>query len=114
MLSIPQEVLEAARLDGANKFRIYRSIYLPLSLSALGAAFLFQFTWIWNDLAFGLTLTTSEEVRPLMSTLSTLLGMYGNTPMPVILSANFIASLPTAILFIVAQRLFVAGLRAGN
>ena len=114
MLSIPQEVLEAARLDGANKFRIYRSIYLPLSLSALGAAFLFQFTWIWNDLAFGLTLTTSENVRPLMSTLSTLLGMYGNTPMPVILSANFIASLPTAILFIVAQRLFVAGLRAGN
>jgi multiple sugar transport system permease protein len=114
MLSIPLEVLEAARLDGASKFRIYRSIYFPLSRSALGAAFLFQFTWIWNDLAFGLTLTTSESVRPLQSTLSTLLGMYGNTPMPVILSANFIASLPTAVLFIVAQRLFVAGLRAGN
>lgn len=114
MLSIPHELIEAARLDGASKFRIYRSIFLPLSLSALGAAFLFQFTWIWNDLVFGLTLTTSEEVRPLMSTLSTLVGMYGNVPMPVVLSANFIASLPTAILFIAGQRLFVAGLRAGN
>jgi len=114
MLSIPHELLEAAKLDGANKFKIYSRIFFPLSLPALGAAFLFQFTWIWNDLVFGLTLTTSEEIRPLMSTLSTLVGMYGNTPMPIILSANFIASMPTAILFIIGQRLFVAGLRAGS
>lgn len=114
MLSIPKELLEASKLDGASKFQIYSRIFLPLSLPALGAAFLFQFTWIWNDLVFGLTLTTSDEIRPLMSTLSTLQGMYGNVPTPVILSANFIASLPTAFLYIVGQRLFVAGLKAGS
>jgi len=114
MLSISREVVEASQLDGANKMQTYFKIFLPLSWSALGAAFLFQFTWIWNDLVFGLTLTTSAEIRPLMSTISTLVGQYQNIKMPIVLCATLIASLPTAFLYIVGQRLFVAGLKAGS
>lgn len=114
MLSISKEVVEASQLDGANKIQTYFKIFLPLSWSALGAAFLFQFTWIWNDLVFGLTLTTSAEIRPLMSTISTLVGQYQNIKMPIVLCATLIASLPTAFLYIVGQKLFVAGLKAGS
>jgi multiple sugar transport system permease protein len=114
MLSISKEVVEASQLDGASKIQTYFKIFLPLSWSALGAAFLFQFTWIWNDLVFGLTLTTSAEIRPLMTTIAGLVGQYQSIKMPIVLCATLIASLPTAFLYIVGQRLFVAGLKAGS
>jgi multiple sugar transport system permease protein len=114
MLSIPKEIVESARLDGASKLQTFSKIFLPLSKSALGAAFLFQFTWIWNDLVFGLTLTVSPEVRPLMATLSTLVGQYSTLKLPIVLSVTLIASLPTAFLYIVGQRLFVSGLKAAS
>lgn len=114
MLSISKEIVEAARIDGASKARVFTQIFLPLSWPALGAAFLFQFTWIWNDLLFGLTLTVSPEVRPLMATLSTLVGQYSTLKLPVVLCATIIASLPTAFLYLVAQRLFITGLKAGS
>jgi multiple sugar transport system permease protein len=114
MLSISRELFEAAQLDGASNLRIFRQIFVPLSLSALGAAFLFQFTWIWNDLLFGLTLSIDPHVRPLMTTLVTLVGQYATIPVPIVLTVAFIVSLPTALLFLIGQRLFVAGLKAGS
>lgn len=114
MLSISKEIVEAAEIDGASKVTVFTRIFLPLSWPALGAAFLFQFTWIWNDLLFGLTLTVSSEVRPLMATLSTLVGQYSTLKLPVVLCATIIASLPTAFLYLVGQRLFITGLKAGS
>ena len=114
MLSISKEIVEAAQLDGASKILVFTRIFLPLSWPALGAAFLFQFTWIWNDLLFGLTLTVSSNVRPLMATLSTLVGQYSTLKLPVVLCATIIASLPTAFLYLVGQRLFITGLKAGS
>lgn len=114
MLSISKEILEAAQIDGASKLMVFTKIFLPLSWSALGAAFLFQFTWIWNDLLLGLTLTVSSDVRPLMATLSTLVGQYSTLKLPIVLCVTLIASLPTALLYIVCQRLFITGLKPGN
>lgn len=114
MLSISKEIVEAAQIDGASKILVFTRIFLPLSWPALGAAFLFQFTWIWNDLLFGLTLTVSSNVRPLMATLSTLVGQYSTLKLPIVLCVTLIASLPTAILYIVGQRLFITGLKAGS
>ncbi len=114
MLSIPYEIVEASRLDGASSFRIFFQIFLPLSWPALGAAFIFQFTWIWNDLLFGLTLTRSPEVRPLMTTLVTLVGQYQSIPAPVVLTTTLITSIPVMILFLAAQKLFVQALRSGS
>ena len=63
--TIPHEVQDAARLDGASDFRIYWRIFMPLAWGPIAVLLLFQFTWIWNDLLFGLVLSTSDGVRPI-------------------------------------------------
>ncbi|MFC5814043.1 carbohydrate ABC transporter permease [Nonomuraea harbinensis] len=108
-------IFEAARMDGASTFRIFWRIYLPLSTSALAAVFILEFTFIWNDLIFGLTLTQTAEVRPVMTALAGLMtDVYAGTPVPVGLAAGLVVSLPTVVLFLATQRLFARGLSLGS
>ncbi|WP_091525233.1 carbohydrate ABC transporter permease [Microlunatus soli] len=111
MLTIPKEVSEAARLDGAGWLSMLVRVHLPLAKGALVAAFIFQFTWIWNDLLFGITLSISPNVRPVMATLADLSGSYSTVGPPVILAGAIVASLPTIVIFFAAQRFFVNSLR---
>ncbi len=108
--SIPIDISEAARLDGAGPFRVYAQLFVPLSLNAFATVFILQFTWIWNDLLFGLTLSRSASVRPIMTALAGLQGQYASASIPVVLSGAIIVSIPTFILFFSVQRLFVRGL----
>ena len=110
--SIPYELPEAARLDGASAWRIFGQIYSPLSLNAFATVFILQFTWIWNDLLFGLTLSQSAEVRPIMTALAGLQGQYASASVPVVLAGALVASVPTFVLFFAVQRVFVRGLSA--
>ncbi|GGV12995.1 permease [Actinomadura cremea] len=104
-------IFEAARLDGASTFRIFWRIYLPLSSAALAAVFILEFTYVWNDLLFGLTLSQSETVRPVWAELSALTtDVYAGTPVPIALAAGLVVSLPTVVLFLATQRLFTRGL----
>jgi multiple sugar transport system permease protein len=108
-------VFEAARMDGASTFRIFWRIYLPLSMSALAAVFILEFTFIWNDLLFGLTLTQTETVRPVMTALAGLTSnVYAGTPIPVGLAGGLVVSLPTVALFLGTQRMFTRGLALGQ
>ncbi|NUP61039.1 MAG: carbohydrate ABC transporter permease [Nonomuraea sp.] len=108
-------IFEAARMDGASTWRIFWRIYLPISLSALTAVFILEFTFIWNDLVFGLTLTQTESVRPVMTALAGLMtDVYAGTPVPVGLAAGLVVSLPTVALFLATQRLFARGLSLGS
>jgi len=108
--TVPQEVQDAARLDGASDFRIYWRIFLPLAGGPIAVLLLFQFTWIWNDLLFGLILATSDGVRPIMPSLIGLQGVYANTGPPVVLAGALIGSLPTLILFLLLGRYLLRGL----
>ena len=110
--SIPYELAEASRLDGASAGRIFFQIYSPLSLNAFATVFILQFTWIWNDLLFGLTLSRSAEVRPIMTALAGLQGQYASASIPVVLAGALIVSIPTFVLFFAVQRVFVRGLGA--
>jgi len=110
MTGLPTEIREAAALDGAGYLRMFLRIHLPLSTSALMAAFVFQFTWIWNDLLFGLTLSSSSNIRPVMATLADLTGSYSTYGPPVALAGALVASLPTLIVFFSFQRFFGRGL----
>jgi multiple sugar transport system permease protein len=110
MTGLPTELREAAALDGAGWLRMFLRIHLPLSTSALLAAFVFQFTWIWNDLLFGLTLSSSSNIRPVMATLADLTGNYSTYGPPVVLAGALVASLPTIIVFFSFQRFFGRGL----
>jgi len=111
MTTIPRSMVEAAHMDGAGWLRTFLRIHLPLARSALAAAFIFQFTWIWNDLLFGITLSTSPNVRPVMATLADLTGNYSTVGPPVVLAGALVASLPTVVLFFAFQRFFVSSLK---
>jgi len=111
---VSRSMFEAASLDGASVWRIFWSVYLPMSKSALVAIFILQATFIWNDLLLGLTLTASETTRPVMTALSALQSTYGGSTMPTVLSGGLIVSIPTVVLFLVTQRAFTRGLSLGQ
>ena len=111
---VAHQVFEAAVVDGASTWRIFWRIYLPMSTSALVAIFILQATLIWNDLLLGLTLTQSEETRPVMTALSALQTTYGGSTMPTVLAGGLIVSVPTVLVFLLAQRAFTRGLALGQ
>ncbi|MFS8478273.1 MAG: carbohydrate ABC transporter permease [Micromonosporaceae bacterium] len=111
---IAYSLFEAARMDGASIWRTFWRIYLPMSLPALGAVFILEFTFIWNDLLFGLTLSQTDTVRPVMTAVSSLHSAYSGSTVPVVLAAGLFISLPTVLLFLLTQRLFARGLALGQ
>ncbi|GGY08003.1 permease [Streptomyces minutiscleroticus] len=110
-LTLPREVVEAARMDGASWWRVFWNIHVPLSRSAMIAVFVFQFVAVWNDLMFGITLTTSRNIRPVMAALADLQGNYSNVGPPIVLAGALLVSLPTLVLFFSAQRFFISSLK---
>lgn len=108
--TIDYEIIEAAKLDGLSNFGLYLRIYMPLSVAAIAALFLFQFTWIWNDLLFGLTLAKSNDVRPIMAGLAGLRGTYSVQNTPGVLAGALIASVPTVLIFILLGRYLLRGM----
>ena len=108
--TIPREQQEAARLDGSGDLGIFLRIFLPQARGAIAVLFLFQFTWIWNDLLFGLVLSTSDGVRPISPSLAGLQGQFAHTGPPLILAAALLATLPTITIFLLLGRYMMRGL----
>ena len=108
--TLDYEIVEAAKLDGLSNFGLYLRIYMPLSVAAIAALFLFQFTWIWNDLLFGLTLAKSNDVRPIMAGLAGLRGTYSAQNIPGVLAGALVASVPTVLIFILLGRYLLRGM----
>lgn len=112
MSDLPGELMEAARVDGADHARIFRSIVLPLVVPALASLAIFQFLWIWNDLLVGLVFGTTET-KPLTAALADLAGTRGNEWQRLTAGA-FVSILLPIIVFLSLQRYFVKGLLAGG
>jgi multiple sugar transport system permease protein len=111
---VAYSIYEAGRVDGASVWRIFWRVYLPLSVPALGAVVILEFAFVWNDLLFGLTLSQTETVRPVMTALSALSSAYSGSTVPVVLAAGLVMSLPTVLVFLGAQRIFARGLTLGQ
>ncbi len=107
--TIPREIEEAAKLDGCGPARSYVSVFLPQSLPPTAVVALFQATWIWNDLLFGMVLSRVEQIRPVMVAVATMTG-YGGGNIPWIMSAVVFTSIPTIALFIWLRRYFIKGM----
>jgi multiple sugar transport system permease protein len=112
MLSIPRELSEAARVDGAGYWRTFVSIILPVSRNAMVTAGLFSFLFAWADFLFAVTLTTGQTIEPIT------VGIYrfvGNQTADWngIMATAVLASVPAAILLVLAQRYVVAGVTGG-
>ncbi|MFE7412994.1 carbohydrate ABC transporter permease [Streptomyces laurentii] len=112
MRTIPREIVEAARLDGAGRLRVFRSVVLPLSVNALVTAGVFTFLFTWGDFLFALTLTTSGPVRPITLGVYDYLGAHTGQWNAVMATA-VLASVPAALLLVVAQRFVTSGATRG-
>jgi multiple sugar transport system permease protein len=110
LVTIPPEIAQAAKIDGAGWWRMFRSIFLPLLRPALVAGFVFQFIYIWNELFFGISLTISPENQPVMAALASLQTQSSSLSQPAILATAVAVSAPAIIVFLVFQRFFVTGL----
>jgi multiple sugar transport system permease protein len=112
MAGIPDELMQAAKTDGAGALRTFCSIVLPLSRNALVTVSLFTFLWAWSDFIFASTLDSGGTRQPIT------LGIYhyignNNQQWNAIMATAVVASVPATVLLIVAQRYVAAGITTG-
>jgi multiple sugar transport system permease protein len=112
MKTIPGSIFESAKIDGANAFRLYRTMALPLTLPAMTALGILQFTWIWNDYLWGLIMLQSDNLKPVTLGLVMLKGQYISN-WNIISAASLIAASVPLVVFLVFQRYFIEGLTVG-
>ncbi|MCY1673357.1 carbohydrate ABC transporter permease [Pseudarthrobacter sp. SL88] len=110
--TIPNELIEAALMDGASRLRIIHSIVLPLSAPGMVAAGLFAFVRGWNDFIFALTLAGPDKQTLPPGLVNTYVGEAA-TAWPELMAASLVVSLPVALAFILLQRFLVSGMTAG-
>ena len=109
---IPDSIVESARLDGAGFFALYIRLFLPLSVPGFVVVGIWQFTQIWNEFLWGVTLT-KQSAQPITVGLAQLAGgqaVSWNLPM----AGSFIAALPVLLIFIFLGKYFIRGLLAGS
>lgn len=111
--TVPNELLEAAQIDGAHFFDLFTRIMIPIAAPAFGVAIIWQFTNIWNDFLFALTVTNNPASQPVTVALNNLAGSY-SVEWNVQFAGALIAALPTLLVYIFLGRYFVRGLLAGS
>jgi glucose/mannose transport system permease protein len=111
--NIPDELVEAARIDGAGVIRAFLLVMLPLALPAFVVVGIFQFTNIWNDFLFGVTILPNPNAQPVTVALNNLSGSF-SVDWNVVMAGAVIVALPTALIYILLGKFFVRGLLAGS
>jgi glucose/mannose transport system permease protein len=111
--NIPSELVEAARIDGAGVIEVFRRIMLPLGLPAFVVVGIFQFTNIWNDFLFGVTVVSKPQLQPVTVALNNIQGSL-TVDWNVVMASALIAALPTLLIYILLGRFFIRGLLAGS
>jgi glucose/mannose transport system permease protein len=110
---IPNELIEAGKIDGASFGGIYRHILFPISMPAFVVVIIWQFQAIWNEFLFATVITNKAEVQPITVALNNLAGSY-IVEWNVQMAGALMAALPTLLIFIVLGRYFMRGLLAGS
>lgn len=108
-LTLPGELIESARIDGASNFRIFLQIFVPLSKPAILTVILFSSMWAWNDFMGPLIYLSSEKMKTLALGLASLQSQYG-TEWGMLMAAASVMTVPIIILFFFAQRYFIEGI----
>ena len=112
MRGIPDELLAAARIDGAGTWRTFRSIVLPVSRNSIVTVSLFAFLWSWSDFIFASSLNSGGKLQPITIGIYRYIGN-NNQEWNAIMATAVVASIPAAVLLILAQRYVAAGVTAG-
>jgi glucose/mannose transport system permease protein len=111
--TVPTEMVEAAKIDGANILGIYRHIMFPISMPGFVVVMIWQFTSIWNDFLFGVIVTSRPAVQPITVALNNLAGSY-IVAWNVQMAGALLAALPTMVIYILLGQFFMRGLLAGS
>ncbi len=110
-LSVPEELTEAARVDGAGPLRFFRDILLPMSRTSIAALFVIQFIYGWNQYLWPLLITTKEDFYTVVMTLSRQANVSDGVPQwNLIMTVGMLAMLPPVLVVVFMQRQFVRGL----
>jgi len=113
MGSLPREVVESARVDGASHFQTFWKLMIPLSVPALAAFAIFQFLWVWNDLLIALIFLGGGENQVVTLALSALIGSRGQD-WHLLTAGAFVSMIVPMVVFFSLQRYFIRGLTAGS
>jgi alpha-glucoside transport system permease protein len=112
--SLPKDIFESARIDGANHFRIFYRLVLPLSVPVLAAFAIFQFLWTWNDYLIAVTMIgANQAAAPSTVVIAAQTGQFGQSEHLLTAGAFLQAAVPLAVFFLL-QRFFVRGILAGS
>ena len=112
--SLPNEMMEAARVDGASHYDIFLRIILPLSIPAFASIFILQFLWVWNDLLVGLVFLDQVPSEIILTAkLKELLGSRGEN-WEILTTGAFVSMTVPLLIFFLLQRYFIRGLVAGS
>jgi sn-glycerol 3-phosphate transport system permease protein len=111
-LTVPDELVEAARIDGAGPMRFFWDVLLPLSRTSIAALFVIQFIYGWNQYLWPLLVTTSEDMAPIVMGIKRMISGGGDAAIDwnVVMATAILAMLPPAVVVIFMQRWFVKGL----
>ena len=109
-LTVPDELVEAARMDGAGPMRFFKDILLPLSATNIAALFVIQFIYVWNQYLWPLLVTTNEDMYPIVMGIKRMLAGEAYTEWNIVMATAILAMLPPALVVILMQKWFVKGL----
>jgi multiple sugar transport system permease protein len=113
--AIPGEIEEAAQIDGASRWRIFRTIMLPMAMPAMTALAIFTFVLTWNDYLWPLVSATEREMFTITTGLASLQGNFAQaTELGALMARGVLASLPLLLLFVVFQRQLIRGISLGS
>ncbi|WP_440614106.1 carbohydrate ABC transporter permease [Candidatus Pelagibacter sp. HIMB1748] len=110
--ALPQELIEAARMDGASEFKIFWKIILPLTRPAIAALCVLIFTFIWNDYFWATVLIQGDHAMPITAGLKSLNGQW-ITAYHLLSTGSIVAAIPPVVMFFLMQKHFIAGLTLG-
>ncbi len=110
---VPEDIEQAARIDGCTSVECFFRITLPLSWGGILAAFIFAFLMAWQEFLYGLTFTASLEARPITVALNLLIGHY-TISWEVLMAASFLSAFPLLVVFALFQGVFIKGMVAGG
>jgi len=111
-ITIPDELVDAATIDGCSNLAIFFRIYIPLSIPAIVTSIVVNAFWVWNDLLIAMIFLQNEKMKTLMAGLITFRSR-SNINLPLTMSGLFVTTIPIVLLFLFSQRFFTKGLTAG-
>jgi raffinose/stachyose/melibiose transport system permease protein len=110
--TIPRDIIEAAQLDGAGAWQLFRRIHLPLAVAPLTTLGVIYFMWCWNQFLLVLTIISDTTKRTAPAGLGFFVGPH-STDYPLLSAATLIVIVPVVVVYLIFQRKFIAGMLAG-